>query len=153
MISRSLDSQLPSMHSQNIWTHNYGWSCSGNFSNLEKLPALDIIRSYCKFNYFAKKFLLQFPNRLISPLFQKSQGKSPTQGGRSPPYFFCTRSYAELRKSHSHSLHICSILAALIAAAASFCRPADMDSPRRCRRQFLPPVTAATDIRCRLLPS
>ncbi len=26
---RSLDSQLPSMHSQNIWTPNYGWSCSG----------------------------------------------------------------------------------------------------------------------------
>jgi hypothetical protein len=85
--------------------------------------------------------------------FPKIPGEISHTRWEISPMFFCNRSYAELRKSHSHSLHICSILAALIAAAASFCRPADTEGPRRCRRQLPPPVTAAADIRCRLLPS
>jgi hypothetical protein len=105
------------------------------------------------YQVFLRYRLLQFSNQLISSLFQQSREKSPTQGGRSPPCFFCTRSYAELRKSHSHSLHICPISAALIAAANSFCRPANTDSPCCCRRQLPPPVTAAANIRRRLLPS
>ena len=45
--------------------------------------------------------LLQFPNRLISSLFLKKPGRSPTRGERSLPCFFVYLIYVESRREAS----------------------------------------------------